>query len=176
MEEGNGLKFMRARYYDDGSGRFLNKDLVPGDIRNPQSLNRYAYVDSVGKPLLGTNLYIYASNSPINRIDPYGLADWHFDRTPTGERLIHSGQYRFNEAGELVDHVGRQIKPDPCKGQSEKWMKSLLKWLRGNKPDFFRFGPLLIWVGGVYDQSLDNMQNGLPVDYNSYDEFGRPTS
>jgi hypothetical protein len=25
MEEGNDLKFMRARYYDDTTGRFLNK-------------------------------------------------------------------------------------------------------------------------------------------------------
>ena len=59
MEEGNGLKFMRARYYDDGTGRFLNKDLIPGDIRNPQSLNRYAYV----------------KNNPINKKDPSGLDD-----------------------------------------------------------------------------------------------------
>ena len=54
MEEGSGLKFMRGRYYDDGTGRFLNKDLVPGNIRKPQSLNRYAYV----------------SNNPINLVDP----------------------------------------------------------------------------------------------------------
>ena len=59
MEEGNGLKFMRARYYDDGSGRFLNKDLIPGVIRSPQSLNRYAY----------------ALNNPVNGIDPLGLID-----------------------------------------------------------------------------------------------------
>lgn len=59
MEEGNGLKFMRARYYDETTGRFLNKDLVPGHIRNPQSLNRYAYV----------------KNNPINKGDPLGLYD-----------------------------------------------------------------------------------------------------
>ena len=62
MEEGNGLKFMRARYYDDTTGRFLNKDLIPGHVRNPQSLNRYAYV----------------KNNPITRIDPLGLDSFTF--------------------------------------------------------------------------------------------------
>jgi RHS repeat-associated protein len=57
MEEGNGLKFMRARYYDETTGRFLNKDLIPGSITKPQSLNRYAYV----------------SNNSVNGIDPSGL-------------------------------------------------------------------------------------------------------
>jgi RHS repeat-associated protein len=57
MEEGNGLKFMRARYYDETTGRFLNEDLIQGYITKPQSLNRYAYV----------------RNNPINWIDPPGL-------------------------------------------------------------------------------------------------------
>ena len=59
MEEGNGLKFMRARYYDDATGRFLNKDLMRGSIARPQSLNRYAY----------------GLNNPVNRIDPRGLQE-----------------------------------------------------------------------------------------------------
>jgi len=56
MDEGDGLFFMKARYYDALSGRFLHKDPIgfPG----------------------GTNLYAYARNNPVNFIDPTGWFDW----------------------------------------------------------------------------------------------------
>ena len=56
MQEGNGLQFMRARYYEAGVGRFLNKDPLPGNNVNAQSHNKYAY----------------ALNDPVNLIDPEG--------------------------------------------------------------------------------------------------------
>ena len=43
MQEGNGLQFMRARYYEAGVGRFLNKDPLDGALGNAQSQNRYSY-------------------------------------------------------------------------------------------------------------------------------------
>lgn len=57
MDEGNGLLFMRDRYYDVGTGRFLSKDPLRGELVEPGSLNRYVYV--MGNPVMG--------------IDPAGL-------------------------------------------------------------------------------------------------------
>ena len=38
-----GLYFMRARFYDPDTGRFLGKDPVEGVLTNPLGLNRYVY-------------------------------------------------------------------------------------------------------------------------------------
>lgn len=46
----------RARYYDSALGRFIRADLVVPEPRNPQALNRYAYV----------------LNNPLKYIDPSG--------------------------------------------------------------------------------------------------------
>jgi RHS repeat-associated protein len=54
-ETGNDYAF--ARYYNQRLGRFMSGDPLGGDITDPQSLNRYAYV----------------RNNPINFIDPTGL-------------------------------------------------------------------------------------------------------
>jgi RHS repeat-associated protein len=55
MDEGGGLYFMKNRYFDAQAGKFLQKD--PIGIAG------------------GFNLYAYASNNPVDRIDPYGLDD-----------------------------------------------------------------------------------------------------
>ena len=52
-DEGNGLLYMRARFYDPEVGRFINKDPI----------------GFMG----GLNLYAYVGNNPINREDPFGL-------------------------------------------------------------------------------------------------------
>jgi RHS repeat-associated protein len=38
------LLFLRARYYDPATGRFLSKDPNPGNVYQPQTLNPYVYV------------------------------------------------------------------------------------------------------------------------------------
>jgi RHS repeat-associated protein len=53
MDEGNGLYYMRARYYDPEVGRFISKD--------PIGLEG------------GINLYAYVGGNPLNYIDPLGL-------------------------------------------------------------------------------------------------------
>ena len=58
MQEGDGLQFMRARYYEAGVGRFLNKDPIISDPLSGQNQNRYSYV----------------ANEPVASIDPNGLS------------------------------------------------------------------------------------------------------
>ena len=65
MDEGNGLHFMRARYYNASLGRFLSMDQLPGGLDNPQSLDRFAY----------------ALGNPMSNVDPsgYEVADYYDD-------------------------------------------------------------------------------------------------
>ncbi|MBU3978759.1 RHS repeat-associated core domain-containing protein [Patescibacteria group bacterium] len=50
------LYYLRARYYDPATGRFISRDPVKGTLTNPQTQNPYAY----------------AGNDPINNSDPSG--------------------------------------------------------------------------------------------------------
>jgi RHS repeat-associated protein len=55
-----GLVYLRARYYDPATGRFLTRDVFPALATVPQSLHRYAY----------------CGDDPINRTDPSGQWWW----------------------------------------------------------------------------------------------------
>ena len=54
----NGLIYMRARYYSPELRRFINADIIAGEISNTVTLNRYAY----------------ANGNPVSNIDPFGLS------------------------------------------------------------------------------------------------------
>lgn len=45
MTEANWLYYMRARYYSPELKRFINADVVAGDLSNAVTLNRYAYAN-----------------------------------------------------------------------------------------------------------------------------------
>ena len=54
-----GLYYLRARWYNPATGRFMTRDPYAGSIRDPASLHRYNY----------------ARANPVNYIDPSGRAD-----------------------------------------------------------------------------------------------------
>ena len=58
ITESNGLIYMRARYYSPDMRRFVNADIVAGNISNAVTLNRFAY----------------ANGNPISYVDPFGLS------------------------------------------------------------------------------------------------------
>ncbi len=58
VADDNGLYYMRARYYSPEMRRFVNADIVPGQISNAVTLNRFAY----------------ANGNPVSFVDPFGLS------------------------------------------------------------------------------------------------------
>ena len=75
MTEPNGLVYMRARYYSPELRRFINADVIAGEISNAITLNRYAYAN--GNPISTVDplgLKGFANGNPVSNIDPYGLS------------------------------------------------------------------------------------------------------
>jgi len=58
MTDENGLYYMRARFYSAAMKRFVNMDVLLGNIAEGQSLNRFAFV----------------TGRPVSLVDPFGLA------------------------------------------------------------------------------------------------------
>ncbi|MFH0994800.1 MAG: RHS repeat-associated core domain-containing protein [Pseudomonadota bacterium] len=59
MDEGNGIYYMKNRYYDASTGKFMQKDPIGFSG--------------------GINLYAYVGNNPVEGIDPEGLSWSEFD-------------------------------------------------------------------------------------------------
>lgn len=64
QDEGNGLQYIRARYYIPEIGRFITKDPLTGKDGDSQSLNRY----------------VYALNNPVRKFDISGLSTQEIER------------------------------------------------------------------------------------------------
>jgi RHS repeat-associated protein len=67
-----GLDYANFRYYASSQGRFMSADLLPGNRRSPQSLNRYAY----------------AGNDPVNFNDPFGLCTGYIGDDENGDPVF----------------------------------------------------------------------------------------
>ena len=75
-----GLYNLRARYYNQATGRFWTRDAVEGKLTDANTLHKY----------------LYASGNPVNRVDPLGQVDsFEYD----SERVV----IRFAEHG--LDHL-----------------------------------------------------------------------
>ncbi|HEY2384279.1 MAG TPA: RHS repeat-associated core domain-containing protein [Terriglobia bacterium] len=99
FDSATGLYYLRARYYDPTTGRFLSQDRVEGAPASPWDRNRY----------------VYARNNPLGFRDPYGLSAepifpaW--DPTAENSACLHVGSTPIcgggvNVGGTAYSNVG----------------------------------------------------------------------
>ncbi len=80
MSDGNGLYYMRARYYHPEIRRFVNQDILLGYVSEGQTLNRYAFV----------------TGQPVSLIDPFGLQGMPMGRYPFDWRVLFIDMPDYN--------------------------------------------------------------------------------
>ena len=87
----NGLIYMRARYYSPEMKRFINADIVAGDISNAITLNRFAY----------------ANGNPVSFVDPFGLSAERMSNSneETFHLAIYVTEYRYNWIIKITGHT-----------------------------------------------------------------------
>jgi RHS repeat-associated protein len=83
MDDGNGLLYMRARYYDTAVGRFISKDPIGfagGDL----------------------NLYAYVGNNPIRYMDPKGTGKCEDELNESMSRAVANAPECLKNVGEYA--------------------------------------------------------------------------
>ena len=85
ITDDNGLYYMRARYYSPDMRRFVNADIVAGQISNAVTLNRFAY----------------ANGNPVSFVDPFGLS---------AERGVSTAKNIFKWFGDLHEQIDLVLK------------------------------------------------------------------
>jgi len=94
MYEPNGLYYMRARYYDAETGRFISEDPIGfggGDV----------------------NLYAYVGNNPVNFVDPLGLTAGDTNASNTWVEVWDIITPDFNDPTSLGANFWQNIYNDP---------------------------------------------------------------
>ncbi|MBN2488770.1 MAG: RHS repeat protein, partial [Methanosarcinaceae archaeon] len=85
MDDETGLIYLRARYYDPDTGRFITKDPFVGFISKTQSINRY----------------VYTMNNPVNHIDPSGYSS----------EMVNSKKIKKNPLAMIIPTASAATKP-----------------------------------------------------------------
>ncbi|MEW6609292.1 MAG: RHS repeat-associated core domain-containing protein, partial [bacterium] len=130
LDPQSGLYFYRARYYDSKVGRFLEPDPIGF--------------------LAGVNFYVYCNNSPVNWIDPLGLAvgDW-WDYKSNIEFIAKT------TAVEAYNEAKRSGLPGAAGGPQDAYRHAL--WNQKMKEGS---SPLNALVASTYHELVDNVKDG----------------
>lgn len=99
-----GTIYLRARYYNPGTGRFITEDSYSGKANDPLSLN----------------LYIYCDNSPIIRVDPSGFDSYIF-YDPSDDKLVDVSEAQERSLNLKYDTPVHRIAVNGAEQLKENW-------------------------------------------------------
>ena len=130
-----GLQYLRARYYNTNTGRFIQKDEYKGDFTQPGTLNRYAY----------------CAGNPVNRIDPSGYyvtqADvtnaynsymTQVDKTEEYYTAYQTAKATYRENLGYQKNIESKLREAAREYRNAARMSSLRRWLLGIDLDSLR--------------------------------------
>ena len=129
----NGLYYMRARYYSPEMRRFINADILHGEISDSTSLNRYAYVNG----------------NPVSYVDPFGLSAEEKGVKPT-----------TLEAAYMAEHIYGAKNSDKGKTLDEKFGGWVLVDIFTNS-ESLKIGVYSKMVNGVVSYAFVNKGSSL---------------
>jgi len=124
-DDSTGLYYYGARYYEPFAGRFTAVDNIKGDIQDPQSLNRYAYVQ----------------NNPLMYVDPTGNEI----RLDSISENIDDLLFTVSDIARVIDvpmsSLNIEVVDYEMDGEKERWIKLDAEITeedyRGNAPETF---------------------------------------
>ncbi len=115
QDEGNGLQYVRARYYASEIGRFITKDPQAGSDKDGQSLNRY----------------VYALNNPIVLIDISGFSAQEGGSVQSNSGSSDSLHNRYVDSGDRIKQAFREWQKAQIESDfmSDLYIIELGKWI-----------------------------------------------
>ncbi|WP_440115587.1 RHS repeat-associated core domain-containing protein [Paenibacillus sp. QZ-Y1] len=121
-DEVTDLQYLRARWYDPSTARFISEDTYEGELTNPLSLNLYTYVE----------------NNPLNYVDPTGHRAWLIhgtfsDADTWTPDFVKYVEGLFNESSKALEWTGKNSK-GARSDAAEDLVKTVYEWHSKN-PD-----------------------------------------
>ncbi len=136
------MQYLRARFYDQNTGRFASLDSFSGNNSNPQNLHKYGYCHA----------------DPVNGIDPSGRALYAFDGTANYPGQIDEG---VNSPTNI--HLMQSAYNNPL-----KWYEPGV----GNEEEYGWYNPMRYLgqtLGAGADDKINTMYKKLIKYYNAGD-------
>jgi RHS repeat-associated protein len=141
----SGLVYLRGRFYDPATGRFLSRDPFPAKAADTQTINRYAYV----------------KNNPANYVDPAGLvASWAQDIWSWGQTVVNPAMAVQRASAALVGSLALMNKNRALYGGNKS--DDAYRHAETSRELTIAYGPLMALAAG-WEHEIQNVLEQYPI-------------